>query len=480
MKPISPLQWVGNAAGISSLPFLLMSVPDIQANEYSSAGTKPNFIFILSDDQGWTSSSMVMDHKIPDSRSDYYETPNIARLAQRGMRFSNGYAPCALSCPTRRSIQYGQMPIRQGNDRQFRKNYNPGDTKLTIPRLLKSIDPSYRTAHYGKWDLRADIFPEDIGYDESDGNTGNNNGHVSSNKENKFTALFLNNDPKRIETVTARANNFIKRQTEAGNPFYLQISHYAVHVDIQTKESTYLKYQNKKKGLIHSNPGWAGMLENMDSGIGAVLDMVDSLGIADHTYIIFMSDNGGAEAIPPIGNKFDHPSGLPFRTLNYPLRGGKWTLYEGGIRVPCIIAGPGIDPGSQCDTPVTGWDILPTLADLAGNRKPLPETLDGESIRPFLENNHERPERSKALVFHYFGKPHTAIRVGDYKLIKFWNLNRTELYNLKEDLGELNNLADKMPGKVAEMGKHLDPYLYFIRSEIALYVNPRGTLQSFL
>ena len=429
---------------------------------------RPNFIVILTDDQGWTSTSQLMDDNVPNSKSDYYETPVIEKLAEKGMRFTNGYAPCALCCPTRRSIQFGQTPLRQGDDIQFKANYY-GDKRaqISIPELLKSIDPKYKAAHYGKWDLRADIFPEDLGYDESDGNTGNKNGDMNSTKETKFTDVFLNNDPKRIETLTARAINFMERNTKSGNPFYLQISHYATHVDMQTTEELYNKYQKKKKGEIHSNPAWAGMLESMDGGIGKVLEMIDELGIAESTYLIFLADNGGVEFIPPVKNKFDHPSVFEKHPRNYPLRGGKWTLYEGGIRVPFIVIGPGIKAGSQTDIPVVGWDILPTLSDLAKNTNPLPENIDGVSFKPVLERGNQAVLRRKndELVFHYFGKSHSAIRSGDYKLIKFWNLKKTELYNLNDDLGEVNDLSEKYPQKVKELEKSLMEYVKEVHAE---------------
>jgi arylsulfatase A len=429
---------------------------------------KPNFILILTDDQGWTSSSQPMNTNLPDSRSDYYETPNIQRLASQGVRFSNGYAPCALCCPTRRSIQFGQTPARQG-DLLFKEKYHPDYKSVpAIPQILKSISPEYRTAHYGKWDLRADIFPEDLGYDESDGNTGNRNGDMNSTKQSKFSDLFLSTDPKRIETITDRAVNFMIRQTKNGHPFYLQVSHYATHVDIQAKEKTYQKFLGKKKGSIHDNPGWAAMLNDLDSGIGRILDQIEKLGIADHTYLILMADNGGVEFIPPVNNKFDPPSAFKKHTNNYPLRGGKWTLYEGGIRVPFIVIGPGIKPGSQCDIPVTGWDILPTLADLAGNSDPLPANLDGSSFRSLLENGNEGKiiRENDELVFHYFGKPHSAIRIGDYKLIKFWNLNKIELYNLKNDVGEINDISKTEPEKAKELEAKLMAYLKNVNAEI--------------
>ncbi len=432
---------------------------------------RPNFILILTDDQGWTSSSQIMNDNISDSKSDYFETPEIEKLAARGMRFSNGYAPCALCCPTRRSIQFGQTPMRQGDDDQFVEKYadNPERTK-SIPEVLKSIDSAYRAAHYGKWDLRAGIFPEDIGYDESDGNTGNKNGDMNSTKETKWTDVFLNNDPKRIETITARAINFIKRNTKSGNPFYLQVSHYATHVDMQTTPETYQKYLQKEKGRIHTNPAWAGMLENLDSGIGKLLKTIDDLGITKNTYVILMADNGGVEFIPPVRNKFDPPSAFPNPPRNSPLRGGKWTLYEGGIRVPFIVAGPGVKSGSQCDVPVVGWDILPTLADLAGNENKIPSDIDGVSFRPLLENgNNAKIRRNKdELVFHYFGKTHSAVRVGNFKLLKLWNLDRTELYDLQNDWGEQNDLSKENPGKVKELEKQLQEYMDMVNYKVPL------------
>jgi len=462
MKKSVPLfRQIKISTGIILLSFLTGPLP-------AKNPERPSFIFILTDDMGWSSTSQAMDSLIPDSKSDYHETPSFERLAQKGMRFTSGYSPCALCCPTRRSIQFGQTPMRQGDDEQFRKNYQPENKQLlTIPRLLKSIDPAYRTAHYGKWDLRSGIFPEDMGYDESDGNTGNKNGDLNSTKETKWTSVFLNNDPKRIETISARAINFIERNANSGNPFYLQISHYATHVDFQTTEELYRKYQQKKKGKIHSNPAWAGMMESLDSGIGRILDLMDDLKISGHTYLFLMSDNGGVEFIPPVRNKFDHPSVFPVPPRNHPLRGGKWTLYEGGIRVPFMVAGPGIKPGSQCNIPVAGWDLLPTFADLAGKPFLQKDDLDGISIRPLLENGNQGTIRRKndALVFHYFNNPHSAIRVGDYKLIKFWESDRTELYQLNGDPGELTNIATENPGRVKVLETQLLNYMRAVNAD---------------
>jgi len=453
---------------IMKIIFILILASVIHISIFGQSA-KPNFIIILTDDQGWTCTSTLMNDLIPNSKSDYYETPNIERLAQSGMRFTSGYAPAALCCPTRRSIQFGQTPVRQG-EVHFKENYHPENKKwLTIPIMLKSIDPSYQTAHYGKWDLRGDIFPEELGYDESDGNTGNKNGNVNSNKQNKWTAFFLNNDPKRIETISARAINFMQRQVDSCHPFYLQVSHYATHVDMQTKEETYQKYLKKGKGDIHSNPAWAGMLEDLDSGIGKIMDAVEKLGIADNTYIIYLADNGAAEFIPPVKNKLEHPSKFEKHMRNYPLRGGKWVLYEGGIRVPFIVKGPGIKPGSQCDIPVVGWDILPTISDLAGNEKALPDYLDGASFRTLLENSKgEVARKEEGIIFHRYNNnyPHSSIRLGNYKLIKFWKTKKLELYDLSKDLGEINDIANEMPEKVQNLHQRMMNYFKEVDAEI--------------
>ena len=454
---------------IRPLALLALGLVSLSLGAAAASDAKPNFIFILADDLGWTSLSQRMDDRVPNSHSDFHETPALERLARRGMRFTNGYAPDALCCPTRRSIQFGQTPTRQGDER-FPKNYNPtAHPRLTIPKMLKAADARYRTAHYGKWDLRAGIFPEDLGYDESDGNTGNNHGDVSSDKDSKWTTHYLNKDPKRIVTLTERALSFVRRNHAAGTPFYLQLSHYATHVDIQSKEETFEKYSAKPKGRIHSNPAWAAMLEDLDTGIGRLLDEVEKLGLSDRTYVIFMADNGAAEFVPPVKNKMDHPSVFPVPPRNFPLRGGKWVLYEGGIRVPFLVSGPGVKAGGQSYVPVAGWDLLPTLADLAGYPLALPTDLDGASFRPLFANGSGRVVRpQESLIFHRYANatPHTALRMGDYKLIKIWKADKLELYNLKDDLGETVDLAAKLPAKTEELRAKLMERLKQVDAEV--------------
>jgi arylsulfatase A-like enzyme len=425
----------------------------------------PNFVFILVDDMGWTSLSSAMDDRRADSRSTYYETPHLDWIGDHGIRFTNGYAPAALCTPSRRSIQFGQTPIHTG-DENFARDYNPLDHDwLTIPHLLKSIDPAYRTAHYGKWDLRAGFSPEDLGYDESDGDTGNDNGDRMTDRKTKWTQAYITKDPKRTTSITRRAVNFMQRQVRSGHPFYLQVSYYATHVDMETLPDTYQKFVRKPKGKIHDNAAWAGMQADMDKGIGDLVAMLDSLRIRDNTYVIVMADNGGVEAFPPPSGagKLDPPSALPKLPYNYPLRGGKWVLYEGGIRVPFMVMGPGVPQHVYSHVPVMGEDILPTVAALAKDTKPLPSYLDGGNFATLFKN----PESGvvvrsrKDFYFHRFEKSyeHSAILEGNYKLIIRWREHTTELYDLSKDLGEIHDLSRTMPDVTARLRKKLVDYL---------------------
>jgi arylsulfatase A len=426
----------------------------------------PNIIFILTDDQGWSCTSIGMDPRDPDSKSDFYETPNIDRLAKEGIRFTNGYSPASICSPTRRSIQFAQTPARLG-DETFKANHDPYKNKnqLTIPRVLKSVNSAYKTAHYGKWDLRADIFPEDLGYDESDGNTGNRHGNLMVDTGEKWSDVYVTEDPKKTMTITDRAINFMERQVRNGNPFYLQVSHYAPHVDMQTRQATLEKYQKKPSGKKHHYPGWAGMLEDMDTSIGLILDKVESLGISGKTYIIFMSDNGAAEFIPPVQalRKLLHPDTFDQPMRNYPLRGGKWNLYEGGIRVPFIVKGPGVAKEAISDEPVVGWDLLPTICELVGYKKPLPNYWDGGSFAKIVHSGGKGTvsRTDDFLVFHRYhqGYPHSAIIQGDYKLIKFWKTGVTELYNLRTDKGERTSIAEQQPDKAMVLYNLLSGYI---------------------
>jgi arylsulfatase A len=442
------------------LIYLIFGVSNLSVPSKKQLEKRPNFILILTDDLGWSCFSSKMDDRINDSKSDYYETPNIDLFIKKSMRFSKGYAPDPICSPTRRSIQFGRTSIKMGDDDDFPQKYT---TDLrTIPQVLKSIDNRYKAAHFGKWDLRAKITPEQLGYDVSDGDTGNGNGNIGQGKEEKWEKHYFSENPKQMDSLNARAIKFMKNQVNAKNPFYLQVSHYATHVDFVTQQNSYEKFKVKPVGKKHDNPAWAGMIYDLDTKIGELERMVESLGIADNTYIVLMADNGAVEFIPPVNNKLDLPSSFGKQMRNFPLRGGKWTLYEGGIRVPFIVKGPSIQKNTLSDVPVAGWDLLPTFSELAGGKKSI-ENLDGGSFANVLKNKGKGVvERgNKAFFFHRFAKayPHSAVIMGDYKLIKFWKTNKIEMYNISKDLGELNDISKVEKTKVKELDSTLMSYI---------------------
>ncbi len=437
---------------------------------------RPNIILILTDDLGWSSLSAYMDRHTAGSGSDYHETPAIDRMIKEGMRFSRGYAPDPICTPSRRSIQFGQTSLRQG-DEEFAENYTDAVARpASIPEMLKSINPAYAAAHFGKWDLRAGITPAHLGYDESDGDTGNRDGDSSQDREDKWLKEYIHDNPKQTDSLTARAIRFMTRQSVAGNPFYLQVSHYATHVNFETRPQTYRKFTDKKKGTKHDNAAWAGMIYDLDASIGRLFDALDSLGLSDHTYVFFMADNGGVEFIPPVSNRLDPPSVFSKPMRNAPLRGGKWTLYEGGIRVPFIVKGPGIKAGTQSDVPVAGWDLLPTFCELAGNTPADRSRLDGGSFASLFKNGGKgkvaRP--SDDFYFHRFHNsyPHSAIISGSCKLIHFWKTGVTELYDLSEDPGEIHNIHDREKARAETMKERLFSYIRKTNAGLAVkYLN---------
>ena len=310
----------------------------------------------------------------------------------------------------------------------------------------------------------------------SDGLTTNRDGGNSQAKD-RWHAFKETDDPKLTFSVTRRANDFMERQVEAGRPFYLQISYYAVHMTMEVRRATREKYERKAKGSFHNVPALAAMTEDLDTGLGQVLDQVERLGIEDNTYIFYMSDNGGVPRMPPTREAL---YGAPEKTQdygsNFPLRSGKWTTFEGGLRVPFIVKGPGIQAESFCDVPVVGWDLLPTFATLAGQTGAWthPPEIDGVSFSHLLNNKGKGEiERSfEGLVFHQpFAiagghRPHSAIRVGDFKLIKFWETNELLFFNLKKDPGEMNSLAQSMPERAETLHQGLMAYLTQVNAEM--------------
>jgi arylsulfatase A-like enzyme len=415
----------------------------------------PNFVFVLADDQGWNGTSVQMMDGEPLSKSDYMETPNLERLAREGARFSQAYSAAPVCAPSRYGIQFGKTPARLSLIRVgMNSDHIDHAEYVSIPKALKGLDSNYVAGHFGKWGIGSS--PDVLGYDVSDGPTQNREGGFKNDKSQWDSKS--KNDPKHIFDLTNRAIAFMSEN--ANRPFYLQVSHYAVHADIEAQPATIEKYNSKQPGLRQKNPGFAAMTEDLDQGFGKLMAAIDSLELAESTYVIYMSDNGSVPNIPG-AKKYDE-------SYNYPLSRGKWDAMEGGIRVPLVIRGPGIAPGMESKVPVSGTDILPTIVDLAGSKMLDFEAIDGGSFSQVLLNNQnsaiERPV--SGLFFHVpyrngiaLKRPHSALRIGDFKLLKFQDNDESFLFDLAADVGENRDIAKENPNKSAEMLTVLEDYL---------------------
>ncbi len=424
----------------------------------------PNFIIILVDDQGWNGTSVqMMDNEI-NSKSDFYQTPNIEKLAKKGIRFSSAYASAPVCAPSRYSIQFGQTPARL---KMIRVGMNTSHinhlTDLTIPKQLKSINPNYVTAHFGKWGMGSS--PSVLGYDESDGATGNKDGVFTQKPQGVQWENTIDEDPKKMFSITKNAIDFIDRQTESNNPFFLQLSHYAVHSNIEMREETLKKYKNVPKGKYQKHAGFAAMTEDLDNSLGLLFDKIEELGIGDNTYIIYTSDNGSVPIMPP--KRFYKES------YNYPLSRGKWDANEGGIRVPFIVVGPGIKKNVESKSIISFSDILPTIIDLAGKKIKDNKNLDGGSLKAVFKNHKKtKVKRSHdGLFFHVpyengiaLKRAHSAVILENFKLIKFYDNGQLMLFDLDIDLAEKTDLFSININKALELELLLDNYLKKVKA----------------
>ena len=428
------------------------------SNESNTEGS-PNFIIILVDDQGWNGTSVQMMDKEINSKSDFYETPNIEKLAKKGIRFSSAYASAPVCAPSRYSIQFGQTPARL---KMIRVGMNTSHinhlTDLTIPKQLKSVNPNYVAAHFGKWGMGSS--PSILGYDENDGATGNKDGVFTQKPQGVQWENTIDKDPKKMFSITERAIDFIDRQTKSANPFFLQVSHYAVHSNILMREETLKKYKNTPKGKYQKHAGFAAMTDDLDDSIGLLMDKIEELGIEENTYIIYTSDNGSVPVMPP--KRFYKES------YNYPLSRGKWDANEGGIRVPFIVVGPGIKKNVESKSIISFSDILPTIIDLAGKKIKDNKYLDGGSLKNVFENHKKiKVKRNiNGLFFHVpyengiaLKRAHSAVILDNFKLIKFYDDNQLMLFDLDKDLSEKIDLSSVNLNKTLELELLLDNYL---------------------
>jgi arylsulfatase A-like enzyme len=420
----------------------------------ASAAEKPNVVFILADDLGWTDLGC--------QRSRYYETPNIDRLAAEGLRFTNGYS-CGPNCqPTRAALQSGQYGSRTGvytvggiNRFDWSKRpLRPVDnvTKLapkvvTVGESMKAA--GYATGYFGKWHLGDDPqhHPSAQGYDEALVSMGRHFDFKTNPPVEYPRGTYL------ADFLTDKAVDFLRRHK--GGPFYLQLSHYGVHSPYEAKDEMTAHFKAKTPVGGHRNPVYAAMIKSVDESVGRVMAALDELGLAENTLVVFTSDNGGVGGYDREGiGKRNGDT-----TDNAPLRGGKGMLYEGGVRVPYIFRWKGhIAPGGTTDRPINSVDLYPTLLELCGAPKP-GQPLDGESYVAVLRG--EQKPRGP-LCWHFPGylgqganqwrtTPAGSIRDGDWKLIEFFEDGRAELYNLREDIGETHDLAKEQPQRVAEL-----------------------------
>lgn len=421
----------------------------------AGASKPPNIVLMLADDQGWGGLSVPMHPTHPGGRGQIFHTPNLERLASQGMRFSAGYAPASVCSPTRISLQTGRSPAAL----HWTKAAPPEEgRRLTEPRLIRSIDSrevtvaemlkqaGYATAHYGKWHIGGGG-PENHGYDESDGDTGN---------ENAFQ--FTDPNPVDIFGMAERSEAFMQKSRNAGKPFFVQLSWNALHAAENALEATKARYAGLTAGDNSKQASVAAITEDLDTGVGRVLDSIERLGLSDSTYVIYMSDNGAGG-----GRKTG-------------LNGGKGSMWEGGIRVPFMVRGPGISPNSWCDVPIVGYDLYPTFCEWAGIASTkLPDTVEGGSIASLLAHQGQGTvkRRREELVFHFphyqsdAEGPHSAIRLGDLKLLHFYETDRVALFDLSQDISEAHDLSDQRPRETAMLKDRLARYLADVNAQFA-------------
>jgi arylsulfatase A-like enzyme len=436
----------------------------------------PNIILILVDDLGWMDLSC--------QGSDYFRTPSIDRLAREGMRFTNGYAACAVCSPTRAAVQTGRYPGRIGVTDWIRSRFQRGNlgtpdqnpTEFVGSRNRKLLCPpnpywmehreltiaevlgqrGYKTAHIGKWHLGDEAwYPAGQGYDENRGGCdyGQPPSYFDPFQQPKHKHAMIRAGipflPGRQpgQYLTAREADEAVELIRAwkDQPFFLHLAHYAVHTPIQALETETAKY--RRQGKNEQNARYAAMVQSVDDATKRVMDTLDELKIADRTLIIFTSDNGGLDN-----------GGRP--TDNAPLRSGKGYAYEGGIRVPFIVRWPGVvKPASVSQQPVCSIDLFPTI--LAAIRTPLPtdRDIDGLSLVEHLKSAGSKPLDRDELFWHFphyrhAPGPYSIIRKANHKLIKFYD-GPMELYDLENDLGEQHNLATTLPDRVNELDRIL-------------------------
>ncbi len=423
---------------VVSLLILTLALP-LQAADAAAQGRPLNVVLILADDLGWAELGCYGNR--------FNETPHLDRLAGRGVRFTDAYSAAPVCSPTRAALMTGQYPARVGitdflradDERFLSPDYH------TLAEALRSA--GYATGLIGKWHLMGDYnrkrgHPSLHGFDEVICSETRYIGAGSYFAPYRFMPGVKAPEGEYLtDRLNREAVEFIRRHRD--RPFFLYLSHYSVHTALAAKQEVVDRFAAKPgAGKDKNNPVLAAMLASIDDGVGSIMSALEQAGIADRTVLIFASDNGGERKV----------------TSNAPLRGGKSQLYEGGIRVPMIICRPGAArAGGTCDVPVTSADLYPTIIEMAGLKRSPDQVMDGESLAGLLGGADEL--KRDAIYWHYpLDRPHFlggmsagAIRQGEFKLIEFFDTGKSELYNLKEDLSERNDLAKQMPEKAEEL-----------------------------
>lgn len=432
----------------------------------SSAAQKPNIILLLADDLGWSALGCY--------GNTLHETPNLDRLARQGMRFTDAYSACTVCSPTRASLMTGKYPARlhltdfiAGQNRPFEKLSIPDWTKhlhpqeTTIAEALKSS--GYATAHIGKWHLATktpvDGFSPEMflpiaqGFDSSIDKPKGTRGYFlpkQFTRENGSKGGFL------TDYLTDEALKVIEDNQTA--PFFLYLAYHNPHTPIQAKSELIKHYEAKlatRPDIKIRNATYAAMIHSLDESVGRIMAKVDELGMSKNTLIIFISDNGG---LTQRRGKIDNIAD------NTPLRRGKGSAYEGGVRVPLIARWPGHVPAnSTCRVPVMTIDFFPTALQLAGTDLARYPDIDGVSIAQLVMNPTGRLKR-ETLFWHYphyhagGDAPYSAIRRGNWRYIDFHDDTPDALYNLKEDISEQTNLLEQRPKTVQELQRALNQW----------------------
>ncbi len=406
----------------------------------------PNFLFILVDDQAWNGTAVAMIPGNDKTRARNFNTPNIESLAASGMTFSQAYAGHPKCECSRASLLTGRTTTTLNAPTRVSTQWTAPASE-SLPNSLKRCDPTYRTAHLGKWQWPQS--PASMGYDISDGITQNETGNSSDPS-----------DPKLLFSMTRRAREFMAEQVKEAHPFFLQLSYYAVHTEVQSLAATVKRYEGLASGggTRATRAGMAAMTEDLDTCVGALVAELRALGIEKNTFIIYMSDNGGRTGI---------------------LSGGKGNLGEGGIRVPLIVAGPGIASAARCAIPVIGYDILPTILDFAGAECAAARGVEGGSWKSLLMNagagTVARP--IDRFVWHQpveLDHPQSAIRKGDEKLIYEWDTRVSRLFNLAADLAEEHDLAAQFPERAVQLRDELIAHVRAGIGDAAIAALERG------